>query len=116
MDRALFVADPAVTNVDQRELGYYVGVTQEVLRYGVVGFRYDFYDPNSDAFDNRGGKLIPFSEALRTYSTLVGLVLPDRARLLLQFDVNRNALARDPRGVPTNLQSNAWTVRLQVQL
>ena len=116
MDRGLYIADPVVTGVDQRELGYYVGFTQEVTRYGVVGLRYDFYDPNSDVFDTRGGKLIPYSEALTTVSPLVGLVLPDRARLLLQYDINRNALARSSSGVPTNLQTNTWTARLQVQL
>jgi hypothetical protein len=116
MDRGLFVADPALTNINQRELGYYVGVTQEILKYGIVGFRYDYYDPNSDAFDTRVGKLIPLSEAFSTYSPLVGLVLPDRARFLLQYDINRNNLARNTLGVPTNLQSNVWTARLQVQL
>jgi hypothetical protein len=116
LDRGLYIADPVLSGVDQREFGWYVGATQEVTRYGVVGFRYDYYDPNSDAFDKRGGKLVPFSEAISTYSPLFGLVLPDRARLLFQYDINRNALARDASGVPTNLQSNAWTVRLQVQL
>jgi hypothetical protein len=116
MDRGLFVADPVLTNIDQRELGYYFGVTQEILRYGVVGFRFDYYDPNSDAFDTRVGKLIPLSEAYTTYSPLFGLVLPDRARLLLQYDINRNNLARNTLGVPTNLQNNVWTARLQVQL
>jgi hypothetical protein len=116
MDRGLFIADPTITNVDQRELGYYFGFTQEILKYGVVGFRYDFYDPNSDAFDTRAGRLIPQSEAFTTYSPLVGLVLPDRARFVLQYDINKNSLARSPVGVPTNLQSNVWTARLQVQL
>jgi hypothetical protein len=97
-------------------MGYFVGVTQELFDYGVVGFRYDYYDPNSDLFDNRQGRVIPYSEALTTYSPLVGLVLPGRARLLFQYDINRNKLARDSRGVPTNLQNNAAFVRLQVEL
>jgi hypothetical protein len=44
------------------------------------------------------------------------LQLPDRARLVFQYDYTRNNLARDALGIPTNLRSNAWTVRLQVQL
>ncbi|HLK36665.1 MAG TPA: hypothetical protein VKU41_07915 [Polyangiaceae bacterium] len=117
MDRALYVADPIVNHgLDQRELGYYVGFVQDVTRYGVVGFRFDYYDPNSDAFDARQGRLIPFSEAIKTYSPLVGLVLPDRARLLFQYDFIRNALARTATGVPTNLKNDTWTLRLQVQL
>jgi hypothetical protein len=115
-DRGLFIADPIVTGVDQREFAYYVAVVQEVTRYAVVGFRYDYYDPNADLFDTRAGQLIPYSEALRTYSPLVGLLLPDRARFLVQYDINRNAFARNAVGVPTNLQDNALFLRLQVEL
>lgn len=116
LDRGLYVADPIVTSIDQREFAFYAAAIQEVTRWGVVGLRYDYYDPNFDAFDKRGGKLIPFSEAITTISPLVGLVLPDRARLLLQYDVIRNALARDATGVPTTLKDNTFTLRLQVQL
>ncbi len=116
MDRALYIADPVVSGADQRELGFYVGATQEIGRYGVVGFRFDYYDPNSDAFDQRQGRIIPSSAVIKTYSPLVGLVLPDRARLLFQYDIIRDSLARDTSGVPTDLKNNAWTVRLQVQL
>jgi len=117
MDRGLFVADPVLnSNFDQRELGYYVGISQEIGRYGIVGFRYDTYDPNLDASDKRRGSLHPYSQAITTYSPLVGVVLPDRARLLFQYDAVHNALARTNIGVPTNLQDNVWTLRLQVQL
>jgi hypothetical protein len=116
MDRAMFVADPVLTSIDTRELGWYVGVLQDVTEYGLVGFRYDYYDPNSDVLDKRGGKLLPFSEAIKTFSPVAGLVLPQRARLLFQYDIVRNYLARDAVGVPTNLQMNTWTLRLQVEL
>jgi len=116
MDRGMFVADPIATGVDQRELGFYAGVVQDLGEYGVVGFRYDYYDPNSDAFDKRGGRLLPYSEAIQTYSPLVGVTIPDRARLLFEYDVIKDALGRTIAGVPTDLKNNAWTVRLQVQL
>lgn len=117
MDRGLFVSDPILnSNRDQRELGYYAGITQEVTRYAVVGFRYDSYDPNLDASDARHGSLIPYSQAITTYSPIAGLTLPDRARLLLQYDVTQNALARTNAGVPTHLRNNVLTLRLQVQL
>ncbi len=116
LDRSLLVADPIVTGLDQRELGWYVGATQEVTRYGLVGLRYDFYDPNSNAFDKRAGQLIPYSEAIKTISPLIGLTLPERARLVFQYDFNTNSYARSAVGVPTNLKDNGWTLRLQVQL
>jgi hypothetical protein len=116
MDRALFIADPTVSSVDVRELGYYVGITQEITKYGVIGFRYDYYDPNADVFDKRGGKLIPYTQAMKTYSPMVGLVLPQRGRLLFQYDIIRDYLARSAVGVPADLKNNAWTLRLQVEL
>jgi hypothetical protein len=116
LDRGLYVADPTLTGVDQRELGYVIGLQQDVTKWGIVGLRYDYYDPNFDALDKRLGKLLPFSEAISTWSPMIGLVLPERAKLLLQYDVIRNAYARTNVGVPTNLKDNTLTLRLQVQL
>jgi hypothetical protein len=116
LDRGLYVANPVLTGQDQRELGFYVAAMQEVTRWAVVGLRYDYYDPNSNLFDNRLGMLIPYSEAIKTLSPIVGFVLPDRARLLLQYDIIQNAYARNAVGVPTNLADNVLTLRLQVQL
>jgi len=116
MDRNVYFADPIKTAIDQRELGYYVALLQDLGSYAVVGFRYDVYDPNSNLFDKRQGLLVPYSEAVKTASPLVGLTLPDCARLVFQYDVVRNALARTAQGVPTDLKANVWTLRLQVQL
>ena len=116
MDRGYFVADPVLTSTDSRELAYYVGVTQEVTRWAIAGFRYDYYDPNSDAFDKRGGRLVPFSQRIKTFTPMVAAVLPGRARLVGQYDIVRNFLGRDDSGVPANLKQNAFTLRLQVDL
>jgi hypothetical protein len=117
MDRALFIADPVAAGVDFREIGGYVGVVQELGPYALIGFRYDTYNPNSDAFDKRAGaKYVPLNQTVTTYSPMAALVLPDRVKLVLQTDFNRNYFGRDSRGVPTNLKSNTWTLRLQVQL
>jgi hypothetical protein len=116
LDRASFIADPILNGTDVQELGWYAAVTQEIMAYGIAGFRLDYYDPNADFFDKRGGVLIPSSERIETFSPLVGAVLPHRARLLAQYDVIRNYLARDAEGVPTNLKMNTLTLRLQVEL
>ncbi len=116
MDRGLFVADPVSTGVDTRELGFYVGLVQEIGRYGAVGFRFDTYDPNSDAFDKRRARTFPYSQAITTYAPLAGVTLQDRARLVFEYDFIKNALARDATGVPTSLKMDTWTLRLQVQL
>jgi hypothetical protein len=114
MDRGLFLADPVQTGDKQRELSYYLAFTQQLTRYGVVGFRYEVYDPNADVLEKRAGRLLPSTQQVTTYSPLIGLVLPDHARLIFQWDIVDDYLARDSRGVPADFKNNAWTLRLQV--
>jgi hypothetical protein len=118
LDRGLFIADPYASSnsagAATRELGYYLAFVQEVTPYGLVGFRTDFYDGDSDFVDRRRGQVVPANQSLRTYSPLVGLVLPEHARLVFQYDLIEDSLARDKRGVPTDLRNNQWTLRLQV--
>ena len=123
MDRGLFIADPILTHFDNREVGFSLGLTQEIFGYGVVGFRFDSYDPSSgDQQGLQGGALLPLSQTVRTYSPLLGVALPEklglpaRARLLFEYDVIRDELGRDPRGVPTDLANDTWTMRLQGSL
>lgn len=116
LDRSMFIADPVTSGTDTRELGFYVAITQEVMKYGLVGFRYDCYDPNASLFDKRGGQLLPYTARIDTYSPILGVVLPHRAQAVVEYDIIRNYLARDASGVPTNLKMNTLTARLQVEL
>jgi len=114
LDRGLEVADPVGAGHDFRELGWYVGVTQELTAWGLVGVRYDRYDPDQDASERQAVQVVPRD---RSYSTLALLAMLhyDTARLAFEYDVNRNALGRDSNGAPTNLESDVLTVRAQVQ-
>jgi hypothetical protein len=116
MDRSLFVSDPILTGINQRMMGFYVAAVQDITEYAYVGFRYDYYDPNADLFDARAGRIQPFSQTVETFSPVVGLQLPNLARLSFQYDVVRDHFGRDARGVPVDLANNVWTLRLQVQL
>jgi len=116
MDRGLFVADPVLTSIDARELGYYIGLVQQVTPYGVFGLRYDYYNPNANFLDRQGGKIIPSTQDMQTWAPLVGLVLPGRAKLLLEYDIIRDYTARDSSGVPIDRKNNVWTLRLQGEL
>jgi hypothetical protein len=116
LDRGFLPADPVQTKLDAREFGWTAGFTQQLSPYAVVGARVDFYDPNADATDRRAGKTLPAKNTVRTISPLVGVTLPDRARLVFQYDFIRDYLARDAQGVPTDLDNNQWTLRLQVNL
>ncbi|AKT40097.1 uncharacterized protein CMC5_042500 [Chondromyces crocatus] len=116
LDRGLYPADPITAGVDVRHFFYYGAFVQEITRFGIAGFRVDHYNPNADFLDPRGGKLVPTAQGITTLSPVAGLVLPNRARLLFQYDAILDALARDARGVPTDLKNDRWTLRLQVEL
>jgi hypothetical protein len=117
LDRGLFVADPTLSSIDTRELGFQLSIVQDVTEWAYVGFRYDVYDPDTDFLASEGGRLVPKSQAIKTFSPLIGLQLrDDRARLSFQYDVIREQLGKDARGVPTDLDNNQWTLRLQVNL
>ncbi len=115
-DRGLTQADPIASGTDVRHLGAYAAVLQDLTAYGVVGFRGGFYDPNSDVLEQRGGRIVPFSQTIYTLSPLLGFVLKDRAKLLFQYDFVIDELARDNRGVPADAENNLFTARLQVEL
>jgi hypothetical protein len=112
LDRGLVIADPVLAGSDVRELGYYIAFTQEITRFAAFGFRYDAYDPNADFLDKRGGKLIPTEQTIRTYSPFIALTMPN-LRLIFEWDIIDDYLARDRRGVPSDLANNQWTLRLQ---
>ena len=117
MDRGLFISDPiAIGGQNIRQLSYYVAFIQEITPYALAGFRTDFYNPNADFLDQRAGLLLPTSQEIRNYSPIVGLVLPDRAKMLFEWDIQSNLLGRDSRGVPARYPNNMWTLRLQVNL
>jgi hypothetical protein len=112
MDRGLEPADPVVTGRDLREVGFSLGAIQEITRWAAAGVRFDRYDPDADANEQRGVRLVPVS---RAYTTLafVAMARYGPQRLLIEY-VNSNPLGLSPDGAPTTLASNAVTVRAQV--
>jgi hypothetical protein len=116
LDRGLLIADPVATGTNIREIGWYVAYVQEITRYGLVGLRVDAYDPNGDATTQLGGALLPRDQTITTWSPLVALVLPDRARLLFEYDHILNHEGIDWRGVPADLPKDQLALRLQVEM
>ncbi|MCU1282529.1 MAG: phosphate-selective porin, partial [bacterium] len=68
LDRAIYVADPLAAGRDLRELGWYVGVTQQLTRWCAVGVRYDRYDPDADARQQVGATIVPRDKTFATLS------------------------------------------------
>lgn len=115
-DRGFLVSDPGQSNLDVRQFGGHVALTQEITPYALVGLRYSVYDPNSDVLESRRGLLEPKSQTIRTISPVAMLHLPGRGRLAFQYDLIRDSLARDAAGVPTDARNDQFTFRLQVDL
>lgn len=119
LDRSYFVADPLVVGYDVREVAAYAAILQDVFEWGVVGFRYDYYDPNSDLIDQRRGLAVPADASIHTLSPLIGVRLPGDlvpglgGRLVFQYDAILDALGRDARGVPADLKNDQFTIRVQ---
>ncbi len=116
LDRGLFISDPITPSHDERQLGYYVALLQDVTRHALVGVRYDYYDPRADVFTNKNGKIVPSKASMKTISPLLGVRLPDRLKLFAEWDIVRDHLATDERGVPADRKNNAVTFRLQGEL
>jgi len=113
LDRGLEVADPVGAGHDLREVGWSVGVTQELTKWAMIGARYDAYDPDADASQQRAANLVPVD---RTYwkLALMGMFRYEQARLLLEYDLDGNPLGIGPNGAPTSLAANALTLRGQL--
>jgi len=118
LDRAILVADPtgALNAVGRsyRELGYYLALMQDLGPHATIGFRYDYYNPDRDANDTQLGVIVPSDPSYTTYAFVAALRAPS-GRLILEYDVNRNHLARDSAGIPTTQKDNTWTIRGEVR-
>jgi len=118
-DRGLVVSDPVFEGADLRQIQAYGAILQDVTRYAFVGFRYDYYDPYTDALDRRRGSFVPNDTSIQTLSPLVAGVLPSslspgfRARFSFQYDAVFDHLGRDDRGVPENARNDQFTFRVQ---
>jgi hypothetical protein len=113
LDRGLEVADPVGAGHDLREVGWSGGATQELTRWAMIGARYDLYNPDGDASQQRASNLVPIDRAYSTLA-LMGMARYGPQRLLLEYDINRNPLGIGANGAPTSLAANALTLRAQL--
>ncbi len=122
MDRNTFIADPVTAGYDIREFGYYAEIYQELALPSlapvepIVGFRFDYFDPDSDVLEKRSGRTLPLTETVKTYSPLIGVQIAQRARLVGQYDIISDYMARSAVGVPIDKKNNIVTIRLQGEL
>jgi hypothetical protein len=91
-----------------------VAAVQDVGSHLQFGVRYDFYDPDRDATNLQGAVLVPASQSYSTVAVAMALRYKT-ARLVFEYDLNRNHLGRTSTGVPTNLSDNLFAVRSEVK-
>jgi hypothetical protein len=111
--RGVFVADPVASSRDLRELGWYVGATQELTRWAMVGVRYDLFDPDTDAQDQRPFSVVPKDSSVSTWA-LMAMARWKKAKLVAEYDRRKNAFGRDASGAPTTLADDSFTLRAVV--
>ncbi len=118
LDRAVAPADPVLLGRDQRSLGFYLAAVQELGPRFTLGLRYERYEPSADALELFGGMTVVTRRRFGTLTTALSTNLPlnsgQRARLLLEYEYQKNSLGRDSRGRPAQLDND--TLRLRAEL
>ena len=113
LDRGTFAADPIASSRDLRELGWYVGGSQELTRWGMIGVRYDTFDPDADAREQHPFGIVPKDSSISTWC-FMGALRYKKARLIAEYDHRSNALGRDVSGAPATLEDDSFTLRAVV--
>lgn len=113
LDRGLIYADPVAASRDYRELGFAIGVVQNLGDHAQAGVRYDRYDGDRDVVQRLGVAIVGEHKVFSTLSVMAAGRWHD-ARLLVQYDHERNPFGRDDNGMAITRSADRVTVRAQV--
>ena len=113
LDRGVEYADPTVADRDLRELGAQVQVVQSLTKHARIAARYDVYRPDRDARDSQGAMVVPTDPRYATLA-IVAEARHDGARLMIEYDHERNPRGRGLDGAPQTRAADRVTVRAQV--
>ncbi|MEM7152567.1 MAG: hypothetical protein AAF799_06985 [Myxococcota bacterium] len=118
LDRGVAIADPVLLRRDQRGIGGYVGLTQQLTRHATIGVRYDEYLPDLDTLEPYEGTVVITRRRFQTVTAGVAAHLQQgeamATRLLLEYAHQRNSLGRDAAGRPAQLDNDTLRVRAEV--
>lgn len=119
LDRAVAPADPVLLGRDQRSLGFYVAAVQEITENATLGVRFEQYEPNADALELFGGMTVVTRRRFRTLTTAVAANLPlggvSRARILGEYEYQKNSIGRDNQGRPAQLDNDTLRIRMEMR-
>ena len=114
LDRAVIVSDPISASRDLRQLGYQVGVWQDLGANARAGVRYDAYRPDRDASEVEGTMLVGLDPRFATLA-LLGTWRWTSGRLYVEYDHQRDPRGRGLDGQPATRAADQLTVRAQVE-
>ncbi len=112
LDRGLLYADPVAASRELRHLGFQVGLVQNVTEHAQVGVRYDRYAADRDANERLGLELVGVEQTFSALSIMASARRGD-ARLVVQYDHERNPFGRADDGTPTTRDADRVTIRAQ---
>jgi hypothetical protein len=113
LDRGLIYADPIASDRDLRQLGFAIGLVQNVTPHAQVGARYDRYDADRDAAEREGLDIVGVHKVFSTLSVMATGRYRD-ARFVVQYDHERNPFGRGDNGMPTTREADRVSLRAQV--
>jgi hypothetical protein len=126
LDRGIEPADPIGAGRDLREFGYHLGFTQDIGRFVTLGVRYDQYDPDQDASEQRGVYIVPKNRTYSTYALAAAFKYTPRPwtfsttnpfsalRVIAEYDHRNNTLGRTAGGLPTTLGDDSFAIRGEI--
>jgi hypothetical protein len=113
LDRGLRYADPIAASRDLRHLGFALGFVQGLGPYVRIGARYDRYDVDRDANERAGLDIVGVDQVFSTLALMAEARWRD-ARLIAEYDRERNPFGRDDAGNPATRSADRVTLRAQV--
>lgn len=114
VDRAVLPADPVGLGRDLRELGLQAGGWQAIGDWGMVGFRFDSYDPDADANERIAADLVPLDRSVTTLTGVFGWTQLRPFQLFVQYEHEDNRRGRGADGSPARLAADRVTLWAQV--
>jgi len=113
MDRGIVYADPVASSRDLRHLGFAVGFVQNITPRAFVGARYDRYNADRDRTERIGVPVVGIDQVFSTLSFMAAARW-NEAKLVVEYDHERNPFGRDDNGMPTTREADRLTFRAQV--
>ena len=114
LDRALEPADPISDGRDLREQGWVVGFVEELGPHFAVGGRFDTYNPDADAFEQRAVAVVPVDMTFNTWTATGAWRWAGLDRITFEYQHFTNPLGLTASGAPTTLGGDTFTVRGQL--